>query len=47
MFKDGETPLHEAVKTQTMDVIENLIDLGMSPVCKNKRVHAIDILYTD
>lgn len=37
-FQDGESPLHEAVKTQTMDVIEALVDLGMKPNNKNTKV---------
>ncbi|XP_052278737.1 ankyrin repeat domain-containing protein 1-like [Dreissena polymorpha] len=33
---EGEAPLHKAVREQTMDVIEALVDLGMDPNIKNK-----------
>ena len=34
--QNGESPLHLAVITQPMDVIETLVDMGMNPNIQNK-----------
>ena len=34
-LQDGESPLHKAVVSQTMDVIEAFVNLGMDPNIQN------------